>query len=268
VRRAVDLGHLARARREAMRLLGGQHPAAGDRAGLEVTFARALEGMWMAYQPITDAATGEVFGFEALLRSEEPAIPHAGAVLEAAERLGRLDDLGRAVRAKVCQSIAHAPEGVALFINLHPRDLSDPNLLSPASPLSNIASRVVLEITERASLDDVPDARSRILELREMGFRIALDDLGAGYAGLNSFAQLEPDFIKLDMSLVRDIHKSAVKQKLVRTMTELCKDMGISVVAEGVEQAEERDSIVDLDCDLMQGYFVAKPGPAFPTVMT
>jgi EAL domain-containing protein (putative c-di-GMP-specific phosphodiesterase class I) len=126
---------------------------------------------------------------------------------------------------------------------------------------------VVLEITERASLDDVPEARTKVAELREMGFRIALDDLGAGYAGLTSFAQLEPEFVKLDMSLVRDIHKSSVKQKLVRSMTELCKDMGVTVIAEGIELEEERDSIVDLDCDLLQGYFVARPGPAFPEVL-
>jgi EAL domain-containing protein (putative c-di-GMP-specific phosphodiesterase class I) len=266
VRRAVDLGALARTRREAMRLLGTGHPAAGDRAGLEVTFARALESMWMAFQPITNAATGEVFGYEALLRSEEPSMPNPGAVLEAAERLGRYNDLGRSVRAKVCESVGSAPPGAAIFINLHPRDLLDEELVSSASPLSSIAPRVILEITERASLDDIPDARHRISELRDLGFRIALDDLGAGYAGLNSFAQLEPEFVKLDMSLIRDIHKSPVKQKLVRSMTELCKDMGITVVAEGIELSEERDSVVDLDCDLMQGYFFARPGRAFPSV--
>jgi EAL domain-containing protein (putative c-di-GMP-specific phosphodiesterase class I) len=266
VRRAVDLSQLARTRREAMRLLGGNHLGAGDRAGLEVTFARALESIWMAYQPITNAATGEVFGYEALLRSKEPELPNPGAVLEAAERLGRLDDLGRTIRAKAHEPISSAPPGAALFINLHPHDLSDPMLTSHSTPLSSIASRVVLEITERASLDDVPDARNKVAALREMGFRIALDDLGAGYAGLASFAQLEPEFVKLDMSLIRDIHTSALKQKLVRSMTELCKDMGITVIAEGIEQVEERDSIVDLDCDLLQGYFVARPGPAFPEV--
>ncbi|HEX3596005.1 MAG TPA: EAL domain-containing protein [Polyangiaceae bacterium] len=267
VRRAVDLSQLARARRDAMRFLGGNHPAASDRAGLEVTFARALESFWMAYQPITSAGTGEVFGYEALLRSDEPALPNPGSVLEAAERLGRLDELGQAIRAKAPAPLARAPYGAALFINLHPRDLCDSTLTAHSTPLAAIASRVVLEITERASLDDVPEARTKVAELREMGFRIALDDLGAGYAGLTSFAQLEPEFVKLDMSLVRDIHKSSVKQKLVRSMTELCKDMGVTVIAEGIELEEERDSIVDLDCDLLQGYFVARPGPAFPEVL-
>ena len=103
------------------------------------------------------------------------------------------------------------------------------------------------------------DVQTRIARLREMGFRIAVDDLGAGYAGLTSFAQLEPEVVKLDMSLVRNVHSSAVKQKLVRSMTSLCSDMGIAVVAEGIEIIEERDVIIDLGCDLLQGYLYARP---------
>jgi EAL domain-containing protein (putative c-di-GMP-specific phosphodiesterase class I) len=99
-----------------------------------------------------------------------------------------------------------------------------------------------------------------------MGFRIAVDDLGAGYAGLTAFAQLEPEFVKLDMSLVRDIHSNKVKQKLVRSITALCADMGIAVVAEGIEVQEERDAIIDLGCDLLQGYLLAKPGKPFPSI--
>ena len=100
-----------------------------------------------------------------------------------------------------------------------------------------------------------------------MGFRIAVDDLGAGYAGLTSFALLEPEIVKLDMTLVRDIHESATKQKLVKSMAALCKDMGMVVVAEGVETTAERDVLAGLGCDLMQGYLFAKPGKPFPEVM-
>ncbi len=268
VRRAVDLSQLARAKREAMRLLGSNQPEAGDRVGLEVTFERALESMWIAYQPIVKTETGEVFGYEALLRSNEPALPNPPAVLRAAEQLGRLSDLGRAVRARAAAPMASLPPEPLLFINLHPRDLEDPALTAKAESLSAVASRVVLEITERASLEGVRDVRAKVAELREMGFRIAVDDLGAGYAGLTSFAQLEPEFVKLDMSLIRDIHKSPVKKKVVQSMTELCTDMGISVVAEGIEVSEERDSIADLGCTLAQGYLLGRPGPAFPGVAT
>jgi EAL domain-containing protein (putative c-di-GMP-specific phosphodiesterase class I) len=99
-----------------------------------------------------------------------------------------------------------------------------------------------------------------------MGFRIAIDDLGAGYAGLTSFALLEPEIVKLDMTLVRDVHLNSTKQKLVRSMTQLAHDMGMMVVGEGVETAAERDALVNLGCDLLQGYLFAKPNMAFPAV--
>ncbi len=266
MRRAIDMSRLARAKREALRMLGIDQPQAGDRAGLEVTFERALGSLWMAYQPIVSAKTGELFGFEALLRSGEPTLPSPVAVLDAAERLGRLSDLGRSIRSKAAGAMPDAAPAALLFVNLHARDLEDPSLFSKESPLCRIAPRVVLEITERASLDGVKNARERIAHLRELGFRIAVDDLGAGYAGLTSFAQLEPEFVKLDMSLVRDVNDSAVKQKLVRSMCALCKDMDIVVVAEGIETRAERDACTALGCDLLQGYFIAKPGRPFPDV--
>ena len=228
---------------------------------------RTPEASW-----IVSAATGLPTDYSqnethpALLRSGEPTLPHPGAVLDAAERLGRLDDVGRRVRSLAPGPIASVPPATLLFLNLHASDLNDEGLTSPSASLTSIAPRVVLEITERASLDAVSDARSRVAHLRELGFRIAIDDLGAGYAGLTSFAQLEPEFVKLDMSLVRDVHKNPVKQQLVRSMTALCKDMGIVVVAEGIEVAEERDTIIELGCDLLQGYLLAKPGRPFPEV--
>lgn len=267
VRRAVDLSRLAKAKREAMRELGSTRPEAGDRAGLEVTLIRAIETLWMAYQPIVDYPRRRIFGYEALLRSAEPALPNPGAVIEAALRLGRLEDVGRAARTAAALPMADTPSEVLLFVNLHARDLEDPTLTHPASALAAIAPRVVLEITERASLDGVRDAKTRIHALRELGFRIAIDDLGAGYAGLTSFAMLEPEFVKLDLSLVRDVHASAVKQKLVGSMTALCKDMGIAVIAEGIESTHERDCLLGLGCELLQGYLIARPGRAFPEVM-
>jgi EAL domain-containing protein (putative c-di-GMP-specific phosphodiesterase class I) len=150
------------------------------------------------------------------------------------------------------------------FVNLHAHDLMDETLFSARSPLSAFAGRVVLEITERASLEQVKDLRAKVAALREMGFRIAVDDLGAGYAGLTSFATLEPEFVKLDMSLIRDIDSSPMKKTLVRSMTSLCEELGMMVVAEGVETPAERDVLVSIGCHFLQGYLLAKPGNAFP----
>ena len=120
-------------------------------------------------------------------------MPHPGAILAiCAERLGRLHELGQQIRATTAAAIPGADPSAMFFVNLHPNDLTDDKLLSPRSPLSAVADRVVLEITERAALDGVKDAREKIVALRNMGFKIAIDDLGAGYAGLTSFVTLEP----------------------------------------------------------------------------
>jgi EAL domain-containing protein (putative c-di-GMP-specific phosphodiesterase class I) len=267
VERASRLHRMARMKRDALELRGEAKTQAGDRAGLEVSFERALDSMWMAFQPIVEPATMRVFGYEALLRTRDASLPHPGAVLEAAERLDRLNDLGRRVRQLSAEAFAHVPSDSALlFVNLHTRDLLDPMLYDPDSPLTKIASRVALEITERAAIDDVKDIQTRVDTLRERGFRIVIDDLGAGYAGLSSFVALQPDIVKLDMSLIRNVHQSEVRRRLVAAMTSLCTEMSMRVVAEGVEVIEERDVIGSCGCKLLQGYFFAKPGPRFPIV--
>ncbi|HYQ15465.1 MAG TPA: EAL domain-containing protein [Polyangiaceae bacterium] len=265
VQKAVRMHRMARVKQQAAELLGHAGALGADRAGLEASFNRAMQSMWIAYHPIVDVRKKTIFGYEALLRSTEPSLPHPGAVIDAAMRLGRIESLGRAIRSLAAEPVP-ADQNFAVFVNLHVTDLTDPALSDPESPLSKIASRVVLEITERSSLDEVRDARRRVAALREMGFRIAVDDLGAGYAGLSSFTLLEPEIVKLDMSLIRDIHITSTKQKVVRSMTALSKDMGMIVVAEGVETREECDCLLDLGCDLLQGFLFAKPGRAFPGV--
>ena len=96
-------------------------------------------------------------------------------------------------------------------------------------------------------------------QLRALGYRIAVDDLGAGYAGLTSFAHLEPEVVKVDMSLIRGLDRSPMKQKLLGSIVALCRDLGIEMIAEGIETAEERDALVRLGGDLCQGYLFARP---------
>lgn len=264
--KAVHLHRMAQLRQRASELLGQTTAHAADRAGLESSLSRCLQSLWMAMHPIVDCGTRTVFGYEALLRSCEPSLPHPGAVIEAAERLGQLDTLGRIVRERATQPFVDTGCKAQLFVNLHVTDLLDPELLSPYAAMARIANQVVLEITERSSLDRVPDVRSRIAALREIGYRVAVDDLGAGYSGLTSFALLEPDFVKLDMSLVRGIDSNQTKQKVVRSMSSLCKEMGMQVVAEGVETPEECETLIALECDLLQGFLFARPEKPFPEV--
>lgn len=265
VERAMRMGKLSVARRDAREVLS-LAKARNDESELEAQFQRALDGLFMVYQPIVRWSDRTVLSYEALMRSAEPSVPHPGVLLELAEKLGRVFDVGRCVRNKVGEPMDAAPEGTQLFVNLHPKDLLDETLYDPASQLSQLAPRVVLEITERANLDKVVDAEQRISKLKEMGYRIAIDDIGAGYSGLTSFAMLEPHLVKLDMALVRDIDSSPLKQKLVRSLTGLCSESGIGVIAEGVETPAERDMLAELGCDLFQGYLFARPSDPFPQV--
>jgi EAL domain-containing protein (putative c-di-GMP-specific phosphodiesterase class I) len=230
---------------------------------LEDKLNRCLATLTMHYQPIVHASTRAPFGYEALMRSADKALPHPGAILDAAERLERIPTLGRAVRAHVAKVIVHAPERGLIFVNLHLHDLFDKQLLSPFAPLSKIAARVVLEITERVSLEGQIDLRYRVAELRELGYQIAIDDLGGGHARMGTFSPLDTDFVKLDMSLVRDVDKHQMKQRLIRSVTQLCREQGTMVIGEGVETVAEAQVLVDLGCDLLQGYLIAKPAPPF-----
>jgi EAL domain-containing protein (putative c-di-GMP-specific phosphodiesterase class I) len=231
---------------------------------LEGKLDRCLATLRMHFQPIVHASTRERFGYEALLRSEDKSLPHPGAILDAAERLERLAALGRGVRAQAARVIAASPvERGLVFINLHLHDLFDKQLLSPFAPLSKVASRVVLEITERTSLEGQLDLRYRVAELRELGYHIAIDDLGGGHARMGTFTPLDTDFVKLDMSLVRDVDKHKMKQRLIGSVTQLCREQGTQVIGEGVETEAEAEVLVDLGCDLLQGYLIARPGPPF-----
>jgi EAL domain-containing protein (putative c-di-GMP-specific phosphodiesterase class I) len=226
---------------------------------LEANFERALHGIHMLFQPIVDADL-RLFGFEALMRAESAVLPDPSALLDAAERLHRVERLGRTIRREVASRFAGASDEYGLvFVNLHALDLADRSLSSPYSPLCKLRHRVVLEITERASLAAVADARYRVAALREMGYRIAIDDLGAGHSRMNRFTLRDTDFVKLDMSLVRDLDKHTHRQRLVHSIISMCRDQGIRVVGEGIETAAERDTLMELGCDLLQGFFIARP---------
>jgi EAL domain-containing protein (putative c-di-GMP-specific phosphodiesterase class I) len=263
LRQVVEYGvrifRMARMQREARSLVAGDVGIAADRAGLEVRFDRALETLWMAYQPIVSWSRRTLVAYEALVRSDEPSLARPRELVLAAEQLGRVHDFGRRTRAKVAATIDHLPRTAGVQVNLHAKDLEDEDLFLLSAPLSRHARRVVLEINDRTKLGSVADARERTRQLKALGYRIAIDDLGAGDGGLAAFAQLEPDMVKLDMTLVRDVDRSPTKERLIRSMAGLCRDLNIVVVTEGVETPAERDTVVAAGCDLLQGYLFGSP---------
>lgn len=264
VARAGIVVRMARLKREAQAGAGRSSTEPGDLIGLDVALTRALGSLRMAYQPIV-RRDGSTFGYEALMRSSEPALPHPGAVLAAAERLGRLPDVGRRTRSLVAGDLQDLPEGVLCFFNLHPSDLGDQGFAEDRALVQDHGHQVVLEVTEREALDGLPDVRSSVAAVRAKGCRIALDDLGAGYAGLSSFALLEPDIVKIDISLVRGVDQDQRKAQIIAGIVALCHDLGVTVVAEGVETIGERGELLRVGCDFFQGYLIARPAAGFPT---
>jgi EAL domain-containing protein (putative c-di-GMP-specific phosphodiesterase class I)/ActR/RegA family two-component response regulator len=260
---ATRLRRLSLIQRRAFELYGNDAVKESEKEELSKHLDSALSTLTMAYQPIVRWGDRSVFAYEALVRNDEPTLRRPDLLLEAAEKLGRTSAVGRAVRRSVAATLQQSNVST-VFVNLHPRDLEDDELLSPRAPLSAFAPRVVLEVTERASLSEIRDLGERVGRLRQMGYRMAVDDLGAGYAGLSWFARLEPEIVKLDMSLTRGIDREPTKQKLVEGLARLCTELGILVVGEGVETRAERDRLHAAGCDFLQGYLFARPGAPFP----
>lgn len=237
-----------------------------DLPSLNLRLDRALEGLWMAYQPIVEFSRRRSLAYEALLRTTAPEVKGPVDVIALAEKTGRIFDLGQAVRRAVAAELPTLAMGVDVFVNLHPADLEDPELYDKGSPLTAFASRVVLEITERASVAHDEELPQHVEALRALGYRVAVDDLGAGYSGLTTLARVRPEFVKLDGSLVRNIDTSGVNQLIVAAVRDLSKQMGLRVIAECIETAAELATLRVLGVDLLQGYFFARPARNFVPV--
>jgi EAL domain-containing protein (putative c-di-GMP-specific phosphodiesterase class I) len=262
VRAASDAVH-ARALAQARRAAYSHVVTTSQPDPTRDALMRALESAWLAAQPIVRLAEKRVFAYEALLRTKSTELPHPGAVFGAAEALSMVPTVARVIRKHAVQLVETLPAGTYLFLNLHPLELLDDTLFHSSSLLSQHARRIVLEMTERTSLESIPDARSRVAALKELGFGIALDDMGAGYAGLTSFAMLEPQFVKIDLSLVRNVDREPMKQTLIRNVVHLSHEVGIDAIAEGVETRAEAEMLATLGCPMQQGYLFARPAPPF-----
>lgn len=223
-------------------------------------FEEAVETIEMWYQPLFDRQ-GEPAAYEALLRTFHTKLSNPDLLIAAATSDEKKAQIDRTVRTLVASQISTGWPTTRVFINLLPESLEDPVLLGDDDPLHAHADQVTLEITERASLSDMDDVEGALASLRQRGYRVALDDLGAGYAGLTSFSALEPDVVKFDLELVRGIDSRPWSARLVESMVGVCRQEGVMTVAEGIETAEELEALKELGVDLFQGYLLGKPGP-------
>jgi EAL domain-containing protein (putative c-di-GMP-specific phosphodiesterase class I)/GGDEF domain-containing protein len=213
--------------------------------------------VYIDYHPILTTDTGEIFGYEALARGVMRSLRSPEVMFEVAAEADLIWELSRLCRSRAVEGMASwLTHQQLLFLNVDPHDFSDPTFesLDSAEP-----ERVVIEITERTAIKDYPKFRERLRAFRDRGFRFAVDDAGSGYAGLGSIANLEPDFIKLDISLINSIDTNFIKQNLVETMVKFAEEHNAMVIAEGVERAEELETVKQLGVPLVQGFFLHRP---------
>jgi EAL domain-containing protein (putative c-di-GMP-specific phosphodiesterase class I) len=219
------------------------------------------------FQPIVHAANpGRVYGHEALLRGTDAdgAMVPPSRLFEAARGAGLLFQLDLAARrAAIAAAHAHALRG-ALFINFAPTAIYDPTscLRSTVGAIDAAGiprSSVVFEVVETERAQDVDHLKGILDFYRAAGFRVAIDDVGAGYSSLNLIHRLRPDILKLDMELIRDVHLDPYKATIARKILEVADSLGIETIAEGIECAEELAWVREHGATYVQGYHIARP---------
>lgn len=218
--------------------------------------------VFIEYHPIIITKTEEIYGYEALARGIHRELRSPEVLFEVAEEANMIWELSRLLRQRAVEGIyKDLKPGQFLFLNVDPHDFDDPTFrsLDPEDLGIDDPSKVVLEITERTAIKDYPRFQEYLAAFRERGFRFAVDDAGSGYAGLGSIANLAPDYIKLDISLIANIDTNFLKQNLVETMVNFADQQGALVIAEGVERREEFDTVKELGVHFVQGFLFHKP---------
>jgi len=220
----------------------------------------------VAFQPILEIRSGKVFGLEALARIPGSTyFSNIADLFPFAEKIGQLFSIETLCRRQAISSFpAIAQNKELLFLNINPRVLIDHEFVSGHTrKLLNekglVPTDVVLEITERSAIEDFSTFRAALNHYRNQGYLIALDDVGAGYSSLQSVAELHPDFLKVDQSLIQGVNADPIKWALLETFVTFSKRIGCRIIAEGVETAEEMSAVVQLGVNYVQGFFVAKP---------
>ncbi|MBE3033541.1 MAG: EAL domain-containing protein [Actinobacteria bacterium] len=227
------------------------------------------------YQPIVSLGDYTVIGYELLARGPlQSELHRPDALFEVARAENRVPELDRLCRLTAARGSATLPAEYLRFINMEPIDLFSRSRgdisvqdFIDATP-QELRGKTVMEITENSVIDDFAHMRHIVDRLRDQGFRIAIDDAGAGYSGLQTMVEIEPDFIKLDMSLTRHLDTSVVKQKLVGTLRDFCRQADIALVAEGIETQAQLDALLALGITYGQGFLFAHPGSPYPLRQT
>lgn len=238
-------------------------------------FAQASQNLVFQGQPIVRSSDGSILGYEALVRARGPEgtpLIGAGALLEAASAHGQTRTFDALARITAIEQLYPqlAPEHL-LFINFAPGVVYNPDIclqttFRACQDVGADLSRLVFEVTEGEAFPDLRLFRSILDRYRAEGARVALDDLGSGHTSLSYLTELRPDIVKLDRSLIQGLHTSGPTARLVQSLVTYAHDLGIEVVAEGIEQREELEAVQAAGVDFVQGYYLARPAAPLPTL--
>jgi EAL domain-containing protein (putative c-di-GMP-specific phosphodiesterase class I) len=221
------------------------------------------------FQPIVHFASGKIFGYEALIRvPQDGTIRKPGQFFRAADKARLVSWMDVSCQERCFEEAARAGVRDHLFANMDAEGLSHLqltgyDLVERARAYKISPSRVVIEITERQAVEDFPRLAPFIEELRDAGFKIAVDDAGAGYSSLHTIAELRPDFVKIDRSLVRTLQDNGPRRALLSTLTRFASQVGASVIAEGCETRDELSAVIECGVTYGQGYVMARPNDGF-----
>lgn len=222
------------------------------------------------FQPIVDLKSGEFLGFEGLIRGPADSPLHSPINLfGAAEQQGLQLELEMLSRQTVLEAFARLGLPGNLFLNVSPQAMTHPSFkngqtLAFLQQLGIDPGRVIIEITENQPTFDFAAMRDALLHYREMGFKIAIDDLGEGFSSLRLWSELRPEFIKVDMHFVQGVDRDPVKLQFLKSIQHIAESCGTHVIAEGVESEAELRVVKDIGIALGQGYFIARPSPTPP----
>jgi EAL domain-containing protein (putative c-di-GMP-specific phosphodiesterase class I) len=233
--------------------------ASGD-GELSRAFERALEPLWIAYQPIIRWPGRAIYGYQALVRSDEPSLALPSALLSAAERLGRGQELSRAVRRSVAKTARGLPSGTRVLINSSASDLLDSDLYSESTPLGTVAGRVTLDLPGSAAALNVAELGDRVRQLKGLGYRIAVSASSTACWDLSRYDTLDPDIVKVDVSRGDTANQPAMQRQALEHAAQWCEARGRDLVIEGVERDDERSRLHVLGCSLFQDCLFTHPG--------
>lgn len=242
-----------------------------DNMGIRNSFEELIRNNLICshYQPIINLSNGYIFGWEALVRcyAKNNYFNSSAILFDFAEDIGALFLLEKTCRHSAVRNFGVFSSEQKLFINIHPKTMLDPNFKSGQTleclheyglkPIN-----IVFEITERHSLKDFSNFYRALEHYRADGYGVAIDDVGAGYSGLTHLAEIRPDFIKIDMGIVRDVDTNPVKRSLIESLLYFAEKIGCRVIAEGIERDRELTALVSIGVHYGQGFYIAHP--AFP----